>query len=129
MKGDYSDILKRIPEEPKWYDMNGAPRYDDPRPSLSPYVYADKIAFILVKCQECEREFTVEVSWTELKPDSGKPMNAIITSYLQYGDPPRHGGCVGETMNSIPIKVLQFWELDQRGEWRLNEKLSGFNIT
>ena len=43
---------------------------------------------------------------------------------IHYGDPPRHHSenqCIGDTMNSEPLRILQFWKRDG-GEWeRMNE--------
>lgn len=31
---------------------------------------------------------------------------------LSFGDPPRHGNCVGDTMGSIPVETRQWWKLE-----------------
>ena len=48
---------------------------------------------------------------------------------FHYGDPPRHGmtdnGCLaGDTMNSVPIRIIEFWEKDKKKtwEWKRNPK-------
>lgn len=136
MHGTYEDIIKRIDEPPKWYDENGTPRYDAPRPDLAPNIYASQVIFMLIKCQNCEKEFVVEMSYERNYPErelasfterlENIPKNYVIFP-IHYGDPPRHG-CIGDTMNSIPLKILELWE-EKKGVWKKNEKWSGVDIT
>lgn len=101
MKASYEDILKRIPEEPKWYDTNGTPRYDDFLPDNCPNIYARQVILLRIACQACRKVFDVEMhgDWYGLIK---RPKN------LHYGDPPSHG-CVGDTMNCEDLEVLQVW--------------------
>ena len=39
---------------------------------------------------------------------------------MRYGDPPVHG-CVGDTMNAIPVRVLEFWVHDGLDKRRVTE--------
>ena len=130
MKQNYSDIMDRIEDEPKWFDVFGVPRYDD---SIIPSHLMGHI-----QCQSCHREFYVALvdevyrrdPFERFLPDGGIISNVVedyevntttvngmkvvkdVEAMMQgvhlnlspnwhYGDPPSHG-CVGDTMNSIP---------------------------
>ncbi|BCV23312.1 hypothetical protein kuro4_00850 [Gelria sp. Kuro-4] len=117
MRPDYSDITKRL-GPPLWWDEYGVPRYDPFKPSMCD-VYVKKVALLIVKCQECGREFKVAVStaFSFYEPTPNK------YSWCFYGDPPRHDDkdCpAGNTMNSIPVQVLEYWERGSSGHmcWR-----------
>lgn len=131
MKTDYSDILDRL-GPPLWWDEHGAPRYDP----FDPYwckVYARAVALLEVECQRCGRRFKVAVSiedsdlwdWKKYRGSEDYHPTLQDANAFHYGDPPRHGfneECLaGDTMSSIPIRVLEFWELENY-EWvRKNE--------
>jgi len=124
MKGSYEDIRKRIKEEPKWYDMNGVPRYCDFSPSESPNIYADEVALVEIECQGCGKKFLVELNWDEMC-DVDSLSKRLKKGTLGYGDPPNHG-CVGDTMSSYLIKVVQFWKRDTKEmEWVRVKELEG----
>jgi hypothetical protein len=117
LKPDYSDITSRL-GEPLWWDEHGVPRYEPFHPSMCD-VYANKVALLIVRCQECGRKFTVAVSVerTFRVPTPHDP------AWCFYGDPPRHGdeNCgAGDVMNSIPVQILEYWErsLDSSLCWR-----------
>jgi len=127
MKGIYSDITKRIKEEPKWYDENGVPRYEEFHPRWCPNIYADEVVLMEIECQECGKRMLVELSWSKTeKIFSGKMSleERIKKRLIHYGDPPFHDGdCIaGVTMNSIPIRVVQFWRRS-KGRWKRIRKL------
>ena len=112
MKQDYNDILERIPESPSWYDHNGVPRYGAFAPGLSPNIYADQVGLIEIACQQCYRRFKVELCSSS---GAGTTLDAAIQSQgLSYGDPPSHV-CTGDSMNSISVRVVEFWRRGQGG--------------
>jgi hypothetical protein len=127
---DYHDITSRIKEEPKWYDQNGAPRYDAFNPMDVPNIYATEVVLVKIKCQDCGKEFMVGMGFCEMD----KLYNLRASSYeedirqylkddeqhywfpVHYGDPPSHG-CVGDTMNCIDIKIVEFWKKEKYIDW------------
>lgn len=109
MKSNYRDIRDRIPEEPEWYDQNGVPRYGKFDPALCPNIYSNQVFLLKIACQDCHREFRVEMhsDWYDVVRHPSK---------LHYGDPPIHE-CVGDTMNCVDLEVLQVWRrLDHKWE-------------
>ncbi len=117
MKARYEDILSRIKEDPKWYDQNGTPRFDDFHPDLCPNIYASQCVLLLISCQDCGKEFRVEMNWGPWLEHN------FVPKKLHYGDPPIHG-CVGDTMNCNDHTVLQVWE-KQDFEWVRRPDLEG----
>lgn len=125
MKAAYDDIRALTTLTPLWYDENGVPRYIEFHPSLSPNIYTTEVILIRIECQNCRVEFDVEMSY-----DHGMdaPYSIFIEEMLEnsdvvaahYGDPPRHG-CVGDTMNSIPLKLIQFWSKVDGGWERIGK--------
>ena len=117
MHENYRDITSRIAEPPKWYDANGAPRYDDFHPDFCPDIYSDEIILLRIACQACGRKFDVEIHsglFEELRPKE-----------CHYGDPPAHG-CVGDTMNCVDLEVLQVWYKHYpMDEWERHPELEG----
>lgn len=130
MKQYYADIIDRIPEEPRWYDVFGVPRYDEP--NIPEHLMGH------IRCQSCHREFHVALVDDVYKMDpferylpNGEVVSNVVVDYeintvtvngvkqikdieahlrgihlslspnWHYGDPPAHC-CVGDTMNSIP---------------------------
>lgn len=124
----YPDILelaRLLDREPKWWDENGVPRFAEHHPKLCQDIYANEVALLRVACQECHREFLVQMSLspmdlmrTEMLGQKAKSLAAKVTSgEIHYGDPPRHeDGCAaGDTMNVDDLAVVEFW---RRGsEW------------
>lgn len=120
----YEDITKRL-GAPLWYDDQGVPRYDAFEPRMCG-IYAAAIAFLEIQCQTCEARFKVASEWTLLDgarlreprvvpkvphalSEDTDPWDAI--GDFHYGDPPQHDGCpAGGTMNSVPIRVIEYWE-------------------
>lgn len=128
---DYRDITRRL-GEPLWYDEHGVPRYDPFHPDLCG-VYDTYVALLEIACQACGRRFHVAVGvdagW-HMVTTGGKepelPTRESVGSF-DFGDPPRHtcddgGLCAGETMSSVPLRVIEFWRRDWRrgglAEWR-----------
>ena len=129
MYADYEDITSRINEPPLWYSENGVPRYGDFHPSkLGVY---DKFAILVqIECQDCSQMFQVAWGMPRYtfpmifegdKQDKDEPEVEESKVYIRlwnlqrmceefhYGDAPRHG-CVGDTMNSIPHRIVEAWE-------------------
>jgi hypothetical protein len=104
MHENYKDITSRIAESPKWYDQNGAPRYDDFTPFMCPNIYSDKVVLMRIKCQECDQEFLVEMHaglWDDRSDKDPRKWH--------YGDPPAHCEGAGDSMNCIDLEVVECW--------------------
>ena len=98
----YRDILSRIPESPKWFDDNGVPRYEDFSPDLIADIYAVAAILLEIECQGCGTNFMAAISWRSSGPFE-----------LEYGDPPNIECCrTGPTMNSVPLRVCEYWVRD-----------------
>ena len=125
MLRSYGDIRSRITDPIRWWDDNGVPRYCDFSPEecgVSDVV----VALVEVGCQACMERFRVavtfdreslrQVGWRYALPTAGN-----IGSF-RYGDPPIHShgidGCVGNTMSSESIRVLEFWQRVQQNWMR-----------
>jgi hypothetical protein len=104
MHADYADITSRIAEPPTWWDENGTPRFGAFTHDACPNIYADTVVLLEIGCQGCDRRFMVELSglthWNPL----------VIGAAIHYGDPPRHGGCMGETMNCDDLRLVEVWK-------------------
>lgn len=133
MRARYDDITKRL-GEPLWYDSYGAPRYDPFHPEMLD-AYADYAALVEIECQNCDKRFLVGV-WTSRMQrfiDFGKLDLTMPTpdepTFCWYGDPPRHDNCLGESMLSVPIRIVEFWYYGDRSGWkRLPEYEIEFNL-
>ena len=119
MKHHYHDIRDRIPIPPKWWDENGTPRYSEFAPDETADIYADECCLLLIHCQGCGRPYHVCLSQSPMKrinlADNGQPYPTLAEiaaeGNLHYGDPPNMGCCAaGAVMNSVPIRVLEFWQ-------------------
>jgi hypothetical protein len=124
MKASYDDIRSRISEAPKWFDSNGVPRYDQFDPRLCPNIYADEVLLLRIACQACGERFSVEMHCDHLRRIMRPERKAFSEqttagSIPHFGDPPRHGGCSGETMNCEDLRVEEFWQRNEatRREW------------
>jgi hypothetical protein len=112
----YDDIISRL-GPPLWYDDNGTPRYEAFAVGFC-NVYDDHIALLEVACQLCDQRFVVASGYHS---DRDRPpvlphVEAdnqsdpwFAAGDFDYGDPPRHDDHAGETMNSVPIRILEFW--------------------
>lgn len=114
----YSDILDRIPEPPLWFDENAVPRYCTFSPKSTAYFYAREAALVLIECQSCATPFKVaftewnlrEELWDDNKEKIKNISDLISDGSIHYGDPPNiRCCCAGPTMNSVPIRVLEYW--------------------
>jgi len=117
MKEGYSDILSRIEADPKWYDQNGTPRYDDFHPRYCPDIYSSQVVLLRIGCQVCGREFDVEMH-------AGIFSRIEHPHKLHYGDPPIHD-CVGDTMNCEDLEVLEVWKKQDTFDWTRLHALEG----
>ncbi|MGB9792813.1 MAG: hypothetical protein ACPLTR_09605 [Thermacetogeniaceae bacterium] len=124
MKPDYSDILDRL-GPPLWWDEHGVPRYEP----FDPYLCepcSKAVALMEVECQMCGERFRVAVSandlalfnWSKYHPNEDYHPTPQDARLFAYGDSPRHGyygACLaGNTMSSIPIRILKFWEYNKQ---------------
>jgi hypothetical protein len=129
MNHHYSDIRDKIPEVPKWFDERAVPRYCDFTPDATADIYADECALALIKCQNCGHEFHVlfsrsVISQLDDKYDQHTIAERIRKNWLHYGDPPNIQCCLsGPTMNSEPVKVLEYWHKNDNHDWIRDETL------
>ena len=118
----YQDIIAKA-GEPIWYDQNGVPRYVPFHPRDGVGVYVNHAAYMKIACQACKREFYVASEFGDDSLDFGNqpmlPQNPTLpidscwdaVGSFHYGDPPCHG-CIGDSMNSVPLEIIQFWFRD-----------------
>lgn len=111
MNHHYRDITDKL-GAPQWWDEHAVPRYCDFSPNKTANIYRREVVLLEIRCQDCERPFRVCMTLGSLDEARGIPslVNAIRSAELHYGDPPNVGCCpAGPTMNSIPVRVLEFW--------------------
>ncbi len=135
MHNAYSDIIEAANRPPLWWDGNGTPRFATHHPDRCPDIYAVEVALLRVSCQECAREFLVQMSLSKhyvmmaqfayFKPmpegverdDRDFSLSGQVRSgAINYGDPPRHDGedCIaGDTMNVYDLAVVEFWRMNR----------------
>jgi hypothetical protein len=118
MHEGYYDITSRISAPPLWWDENGCPRYEPFDVEFCPDIYARTVILLRIACQACAREFDVQLSYGIFTTTIDNPKHA------HYGDPPRHDGCMGDSMNCEDLEVLQVWHRD-RLDWVRHEDLEG----
>ena len=117
MNTNYKDI-KDMLGEPTWWDENGVPRYCDFSPKECG-VYINIAAYLLIECQLCCEEFEVANAY-QRDYDRKDELKYKIP---YYGDPPFHG-CVGDTMTSNLLEVVEVWRRDGRKlDWRRDNKI------
>lgn len=130
MRPKFRDITSQA-GQPDWYDLGGIPRYGKFSPDVVAQKFkhpgADYVALMLIMCQNCRNGFRVAVHYHRAMEETERwifsadedKMELPARSdpgWFHYGDPPAHG-CIGDTMNSIPWKVLQFWIWSQDRGW------------
>jgi hypothetical protein len=118
MKTHYKDILSRIPEEPKWYEESGVPRYDDFDVNLISSIYLSEVCYFLISCAVCFREFRV-IRSTEVIGivHDGHTLSDQIPDIF-YGVPPNISCCRnGPCTESVSLRVLEFWERGYLDIW------------
>lgn len=134
MKCNYSDILSRIPDKPSWFDECAVPRFVDFHPSRSSDIYARECALVEIGCQNCQTRFRVAFARSavdDLKSHrlGMKPRtlaDSIREKTIHYGDPPNVRCCpAGPTMNSDPLRVIEFWHKSRATdyEWERDTSL------
>lgn len=108
MHHHYSDIRDKL-GEPQWWDEYAVPRYCDFGPRQAAYIYARQIVLLLIECQNCGTEFKVCMTSGDLDKKSLEEL--VQADEIHYGDPPHTQCCpAGPTMNSVPRRVLEFWD-------------------
>lgn len=115
MKPSYEDIHRVAATagvQPLWFDQDGVPRFDEFDPDMLG-VYDDFSILAAIQCQNCALSFWVGCGYMKY-PLGPLVTNRILTieqvvERFHYGDPPRHG-CVGDTMSSITLELLEVWE-------------------
>lgn len=134
MNCDYKDIRSRIPEQPSWFDEGAVPRYSAFAPHELSNIYAREGALVVIACQACQTRFRVAFSRSSMDDvrdqAAGRPSrllaDIIKTGEIHYGDPPNTGCCpAGPTMNSDPLRVLEYWRRDETTghEWKRDAAL------
>lgn len=112
MWANYHDILSRIDEPPSWFDENAVPRFVQFEPIRLANIYARECMLLLIRCQSCRTEFQVAMS------GGGALQNEIRDNEIHFGDPPNTGCCdVGASMNSVPLRVLEYWRQPDVFSW------------
>jgi hypothetical protein len=110
MHHHYSDIRDRA-GKPDWWDENGTPRYGEFSPDCSANIYANEIVLLEIACQGCGTRFRVCMSWSWWPGREVTLRSQVEADEIHYGDPPNVGCCpAGPTMNSVPHRVLEFWD-------------------
>lgn len=121
MNHNYHDITSRIQEPPKWWDENAVPRYCDFAPDQASNIYARQVVLMEIACQSCDKRFLVCMSDDNMTLVRGQmtTFEAIEKDAIHYGDPPNTDCCVGTTMNSIPLRIVEAWSKDWKKlfEW------------
>lgn len=120
MHHHYRDIRDRIADPPLWWDEHAVPRYSPFAPNEVANIYAQQVTLLEIACQGCGTRFAVAFSWDDYvfgTSEDGtswvrqcEPMTPERVQSLHYGDPPNAWCCAaGPTMNSVPLRVLEFW--------------------
>lgn len=110
MNHAYPDIVHRL-GAPAWWDEHGVPRYCEFAPHATSNIYARQAVLMEIACQNCGTRFRACLTIG--------PLDELVTDVdtLHYGDPPNTNCCpAGPTMNSVPLRVLEFWQRDA-GDW------------
>jgi hypothetical protein len=120
----YPDIVDRL-GTPQWWDEHAVPRYCTFAPQHAANIYAAEVCLLEIACQDCATAFRVCMS---VGPLDGSLAGAVEADTIHYGDPPNAGCCAaGPTMNSVPLRVLEFWAQGgpgpQRFDWIRRPKL------
>lgn len=106
----YKDIIDPL-GEPKWFDEAGVPRYCEFDPNEGANIYARQICLMEIQCQGCGRPFRVSLSHSRFDGIRTSLEDAVKDNTVHYGDPPNVVCCAaGPTMNSVPRRVLEFWD-------------------
>ena len=127
MNHHYADIRDRISEPPIWFDEAAVPRYCPFTPEETANIYAKECALVEIACQDCGTRFLVAFSYhpmddmlKEERFRGGTLADSVREGRIHYGDPPNVLCCLaGPTMNSEPIRVVEFWQRggENRFDW------------
>ena len=112
MHVSYDDIIHRIPENPKWW-LWGVPRYSQFNPHDAS-IYGSQVVLVRTRCQMCPAVFEI----AEFPSHIDLRDQLALYGDLFVGDPPRHGDCGGNTMQSESIEILEFWVNEMPFKWR-----------
>lgn len=137
MHESYADITERIKELPSWWDEYAVPRYERFVPRMSANIYAKYVLLMEIACQSCGKRFRVAQSQSEYDyMFTGQPPYDLLEEArkgsLHYGDPPNYGCCAaGPTMNSVPLKIIEFWQRNWAEEtgWGRIDELTNKDLT
>lgn len=130
----YKDIKARL-GKPKWYDMNGVPRYDDFTPQDAAEIYGEVVALLNVRCQACGKVFKCANTYglSHAARHAGGRIAEVMAEFKKdplhfvtgWGDAPWHDSdgdecgfdsqCAGTTM-STDSRVVGFWKKESF-EW------------
>lgn len=126
MNHHYRDIVDKL-GEPVWWDERGVPRYCEFSPNLLNDIYVNEAILLLIECQDCGTRFDVAIGRSAMNLidnlDIPTLEQLIKSGQIHYGDPPNYGCCsAGASMNSIPIKVKEYWK-QVRFDWKRVRKL------
>lgn len=130
MHKSYEDIRGLTDREPEWWDEHGVPRYRKFAPSDCPDIYASEAVLFEVRCQGCGRRYHVGQTRSGLDyvkhPKMWSIGDLIKAKALEYGDPPNDHRCGGNSMNSEPRRVIEYWSRLRpleglREVWRLKD--------
>lgn len=135
MKPAYTDITKRLGKA-HWYDEHGVPRYEPFEYGYTSNIYNDVVVLLEIACQACGERFKVEMGYSSMDLIMNRytkgyglvdvPLPTVNGPWaFHYGDPPIHA-CIGDTMNSVPVRVIEFWKKGDHFEW---ERLPDQEIT
>lgn len=122
MHHHYKDIRALAGDrEPVWFDEYAVPRYCPFSTSVKARIYADRVALVLIRCQNCGHEFKVCFSsdqFMRLHEPASTLWEGVLEGWIHYGDPPNIECCpAGPTMNSEAIAVLEAWEREPHWTW------------
>jgi hypothetical protein len=128
MREEYRDIRSRIAEEPKWFDENGVPRYDEFHPDMLANVYADECVLTEEACQSCGRKYLLASSCTCRWVVEGSLRDRILHGLFSCGDIPCFSCLSGATMLSLSLRVMQYWRCSTLGVWERRDGLDGRSL-
>jgi hypothetical protein len=122
MNRRYEDLLSMTDEKPSFFQRDGVPRWERFEPGRSNGVYAVEVAIMEIACQGCDDRFHVMME-RDSHEDRKTLGERIAGKTIHYGDPPNVGCCdAGPTMNSEPVRIVEFWRRE-KFEWSRDPSL------
>ncbi len=117
MLPSYDDLYELTDKPPLWWDQNGTPRWKPFSPGAMD-IYADEALLMEVFCQQCRKSYMVGMCSFSLDAGvSNYLLSQVRNGAIHYGDPPNTDCCsAGAAMNSVPIRVIEFFSRIG-GEW------------